>query len=148
MNYITIEQILISVLFVSNLYFIRQWVDEKKRNGTGLVRNALKSVKLTETKLESTHKEVERIKNEYESYLNDVERRVIESLNTMMEILHKYSVVLVEAYETAQLNNEINTMKNIEEKQDELSTIYSKVDEIMKLWPEFYEGDKDEKTGI
>lgn len=148
MSYITLEQFLIALLFVSNVYFLTNWLNARRDNGVGLAKKALKNVKETEGKLTDVHKEVDRIRQEYEGYLTDVEQRVIESLNTMMDILHRYSVVLVEAYETAQANNETNTMKNIEEKQEELSVIYSKVDDIMALWPEFYKGDKDEETRV
>lgn len=148
MGYITLEQFLIALLFVSNVYFLTNWLNVRRDNGIGLAKKALRNVKETEGKLTDVHKEVDRIRQEYENYLTDVEQRMIESLNTMMDILHRYSVVLVEAYETAQANNETNTMKNIEEKQNELSDIYSKVDDIMALWPEFYKGDKNEETRV
>lgn len=148
MKLITIEQFLIALLAVSNLYLAKCYVDLRKTDGAKLAKNALKYVKDTEKKLEDMRNEVNRVKGTFDDYLLKLEERIRKTINMYYDSVHKYNDVVIGIYGVAHDSGESKTLSKIENVRDDIQAIYDQMDELKTLWPEFYEENENEETRV
>ena len=148
MKLITIEQFLIALLAVSNLYLAKCYVDLRKTDGAKLAKNALKYVKDTEKKLEDMRNEVNRVKGTFDDYLLKLEERIRKTINMYYDSVHKYNDVVIGIYGVAHDSGESKTLSKIENVRDDIQEIYDQMDELKTLWPEFYEENENEETRV
>lgn len=148
MKLITIEQFLIALLAVSNLYLAKCYVDLRKTDGAKLAKNALKYVKDTEKKLEDMRNEVNRVKGTFDDYLLKLEERIRKTINMYYDSVHKYNDVVIGIYGVAHDSGESKTLSKIENVRDDIQAIYEQMDELKTLWPEFYEENENEETRV
>ena len=147
-KYITIEQLVISILLVSNLYWMLNAIRLRKEAKISTVEDAYKHVKETGKQLKEMHSEVESIKEEFNDYLLELEKRIRKTISMYYDSVHKYNDVILGIYGVAHDSGESKTLSKIENVRDDIQEIYDQMDELKTLWPEFYEGEDNEETGV
>lgn len=147
-KYITIEQLVISILLVSNLYWMLNAIRLRKEVKISNVEDAYKHVEETGKQLREMHNEVESIKEDFSNYLSELEKRIRTTISMYYDSMHKYNEVILSIYGVAHDAEESKTLNKIENCREEVEAIYNELDDLKVLWPEFYEGEDDEETGV
>ena len=120
----------------------------RKEAKISTVEDAYKHVKETGKQLKEMHSEVESIKEEFNDYLLELEKRIRKTISMYYDSIHKYNDVILGIYKVAEDNHEDNVLVEIDHNRDNVEEIFNQLDGLKILWPEFYEGEDDEKTGV
>lgn len=120
----------------------------RKEAKISTVEDAYKHVKETDKQLKEMHSEVESIKEEFNDYLLELEKRIRKTISMYYDSVHKYNDVILDIYGVAHDAKENKTLNKIEDCRKEVEAIYNELDGLKILWPEFYEGEDNEETGV